>query len=72
MQIDIREQDFVQVTEIVFGDGFDKKDAYKLVIDGSFSKITSQSGESVYLNSEDDALNLIKAIQKAIELGSWG
>ena len=72
MQIDIREQEFVQGMEIIFGDGFDPSNAYKLIVKGDYTEIVSKDGDGVYLASKDDALNLIKAVQKAVELGGWG
>lgn len=76
MQIDIRDSEFGKVKEIVFADKDDtEKNCYLLTLQGSLSKIrTGWDGEDsfVYLDSKTDALNLIKALQKAIELGNWG
>lgn len=72
MQIDIRKQDFVQNLEIIFGDGVYPSYAYKLVIKGEYTEIASKNNSGVFLASKEDALNLIKAIQKAIELGGLG
>ena len=78
MQIDIRDKSEDKVTEIVFANGAcDENNACLLTLDGEFSKIKSMWDASdsrtgcVYLYSEGDALNLIKALQKAIELGNW-
>ena len=77
MQIDVRDESEDKVTEIVFANGAcDENNACLLTLDGEFSKIksswdTSGGGGWVYLDSEEDALNLIKALQKAIELGNW-
>lgn len=77
MKIDIRATSESKVTEIVFANGdCDENNACLLTLDGRFSKIKSRWNTSggcnhVYLDSKEDALNLIKALQKAIELGNW-
>lgn len=70
MQIDIRAQGGEKVDSIVFGTPKDECDAYILTLSGEFTKIESQDSV-VYLASEEDARNLIKALEKAIELGTW-
>lgn len=76
MEIDIRKDKTVQVSTIVFADkDCDRSDACLLTLKSSFTKITGNEGREsdyfVYLKSEEDAENLIKALQKAIELGNW-
>lgn len=71
MQIDIRRDGKEEITEIVFGDGNDIDDAYKIVLQGDFTRIHSKENSVVYLSSKEDALNLIKALEKAISLGTW-
>lgn len=70
MQIDIRVNDY-KVNEIVFGDAKTSLDAYVLILNGAYSRIESDNGTSVYVADEEDAKNLIKALQKAIEIGVW-
>jgi hypothetical protein len=71
MQIDIRKDGKEGITEIVFGDSYDLLDAYKVVLDGDMTSIRAMSDDLVYLNSKEDAINLIKALEKAISLGTW-
>lgn len=71
MQIDIRKDGKEEITEIVFGDGYDHMDAYKIVLDGDMTSIRAMSDDFVYVNSKKDALNLIKALEKSISLGTW-
>lgn len=70
MRIDIRDSGSEEITEIVFGDGGDPWDGYILYLENNWTKIRSMDGE-VCIDSKEDALNLIKALQKAIELGNW-
>lgn len=74
MQIDIRTTGESRVTEIIFGDcNQSELDCYKLTLDNELSKVYSDydGGTYVFIDSKEDALNLIKALQKAIELGNW-
>lgn len=75
MQIDIRNGDIEEITEIVFHGSYcngNVYDAVKLVLDGTFTKIINRGGtEEVYITSEGHAKNLIKALEKAISLGTW-
>lgn len=70
MQIDIRAQGVEKVDSIVFGTPKDECDAYILTLSGEFTKIESIDSQ-VFIGSEVDANHLIKALQKAIELGNW-
>lgn len=70
MQIDIREVGDDKVDSIKFGNGDDQNDAYFITLNGIHTKIESQNN-IMYLGSEQDACNLIKALEKAIELGTW-
>lgn len=71
--IDIRNEDNEEVQVIVFGDekssgGFWQANRLdNAELDGYF--FISDSVESVVINSKDHAHNLIKALNKAIELG---
>jgi len=76
MEIDIRNSTADKVNTIVFADkDCDQGDACLLTLKNSFTKITGYKGEAspyyIYLKSQEDAKNLIKALQKAIELGNW-
>ena len=70
MQIDIRGVSDEKVDSIKFGNGCDECYAYFITLNGIYTKIESQDSE-VYLCCEEDARNLIKALEKAIELGTW-
>ena len=73
MQIDIRNIENEEITEIVFhGPDCNKDDAVKIYLAGRFTSIDSADGVSkVYIDSEEHAKNLIKALEKAIELKTW-
>ena len=73
MQIDIRNEENEEITEIVFhGPDCSEDDAIKIELGGIFTSIDSADGANkVYIDSEDHAKNLIKAIEKAISLGTW-
>lgn len=73
MQIDIRNEDNEEITEIVFhGPDCDSDDAVKIVLGGRYTTIASAAGSGrVYIDSEEHAKNLIKALEKAISLGTW-
>lgn len=70
MQIDIRKQQVDKIEEIIFSDPETNDDGYVLKLDGSGSTIESNDC-FIYIDSKENALNLIKALQKAIELGNW-
>lgn len=74
MQIDIRNEEVKQITSIIFhGHNCNPSDAYELVLDNSLSKLVSYAdGNVVFIDSKEHALNLIKALQEAIELENWG
>ena len=74
--IDIREVKEEEITEIVFAvgegpDGFAQASAIApYVYTGvPYVSIKSVDGDQVIINSKDHAHNLIKALNKAIELG---
>lgn len=69
MQIDIRNSDIERVTEILFWEK-DWKDAHKIVLDGVDTQI-ADGDAFVYIRSAEHARYLIKALEKAIELGTW-
>lgn len=73
MQIDIRNEEVKQITSIIFhGPECNPSDACELVLDNSLSKLVTYSEDNeVFIDSNEHALNLIKALQKAIELGNW-
>lgn len=73
MQIDIRNGETEEITEIVFhGPDCDDDDAVKIDLGGRFTSINStDGGDRVYIDSEEHAKNLIKALEKAISLGTW-
>lgn len=73
MKIDIRDNEVGKVEGIVFAEEDEyEKNCYLLTLEGDMSKISSAYCNTfVYLDSKEDALNLIKALQKAIELGNW-
>lgn len=69
MKIDIRNIGVEKIAHIVFAEPMDC-DAYELYLNGECTEIRSEGG-LVMIDSKTDALNLIKALQKAIELGNW-
>lgn len=71
MKIDIRDNSQPRIDSIQFGDGHDPDDAYVLTLCGSLTKVESEDS-FVYINNKQDAINLIKAVEKALELGTWG
>ena len=73
MQIDIRNGDTEEITEIVFhGPDCDEDDAVKIDLGGRYTSIVSADGDDkVYIDSEEHAKNLIKTLEKAISLGTW-
>ena len=70
--IDIREGMDVEIDTIKFSDAENFEDACYLM-KRSFVSINTyeESTEPVFIDSKKDAENLIKALQKAIELGWW-
>lgn len=70
--IDIRDGMDVEINFIKFSDKENYEDAAYLK-KGSFVSIHTHedSSEPVFIDSKADAQNLIKALQKAIELGWW-
>ena len=73
MQIDIRTASEEAVDELIFyGPDCHVSDAVKFVLNGQLSYIVSKDGrDNVYIDSMTHAKNLIKALEKAIELGNW-
>lgn len=69
MQIDIRDANTPEIDSIIFSNKSDT-DAFELFLCGSCTEIRSEES-FVHIDSKEDALNLIKALQKAIELGNW-
>lgn len=69
MQIDIRDKVSDKVTEILFWDK-SLEDAHKIVLNDVDTTI-ADGGEEVYIRSVQHAEYLIKALEKAIELGTW-
>jgi hypothetical protein len=70
---DVRCGDDSKIEEVVFADKAcvgGSYQAYKIApnVDGDV-KLIDGSGDYVYVNSENHARNLIKALEKAIELG---
>lgn len=70
MQIDIRSEVESKVTSIIFSDALGSLDAKELYLCDSCTEIRSNDS-FVHIDSQEDALNLIKALQKAIKLGNW-
>ena len=74
MQIDIRNKNDLRIRSILFSGGEDtemaESDARELYLSGNCTEIRSEDS-FVMIDSKEDALNLIKALQKAIELGNW-
>ena len=71
--IDIRDGMDAEIDTIKFSDKENSEDAAYLR-KGSFVSISTYYEEDtgpVFIDSETDAKNLIKALQKAIELGWW-
>lgn len=72
MRIDIRNTGVQKITSIVFADcEKDGDNAYSLELSGSYTKLYS-ANNWLFVDSKEDAQNLIKALQKAIELGELG
>lgn len=71
MEIDIRNGTNSVVDAIIYADIKDERDGYKLVLDSEMTHIVSSDGTSIFIDTKEDAENLIKALQKAIELGNW-
>lgn len=72
MQIDIRDGMNDEVTAIVFhGPDCDGSDATTLKLSDSFTYIRNKGTDKVFIQDKKHAENLIKALQKAIELGNW-
>ena len=69
MQIDIRRGVGQKIEQIKFWDE-EHTDAHYLVLNGIDSYIADGSDE-LYIRSSEHATFLIKALQKAIELGNW-
>jgi len=69
MKIDVREDKELEITEIVFADKFEYNiNAIYLPGSGKVRVSNSYSTGSM-IGSKEDALNLIKALNKAIDLG---
>lgn len=70
---DVRSNNEEVIDEIVFAEGCDEHEswqAYSITCNSIRKYIAvSDPGESVIINSKEHALNLIKALNKAIELG---
>ena len=71
MEIDIRTGATSIVDAIIYADVKDERDGYKLRLDSEMTYIESSDGTSIFIDSKQDAENLIKALQKAIELDNW-
>ena len=71
MEIDIRCAAAPIVKTIIYGDARNGHDGYKLSLGHSMTSIESTNGDFVYIDTREDAENLIKALQKAIELSNW-
>lgn len=82
--IDIRKEEQEPVSVIIFAEGDENKSAaveienhgicYSVSINSSGEANAGRRGDGKYLfiDSKEDALNLIKALEKAIELGWLG
>lgn len=70
MNIDIREVNNDKVTSIQFANENDLQEAYILELDEDVSYITD-GVKYLYIRNTDHAKNLIKALEKAIELKTW-
>lgn len=66
--IDIRTYESTPIFEITFADNYDSRNAYFISKENYGLDIESNEYE-VGLRSKEDVLNLIKALNKAIELG---
>lgn len=73
MQIDIREKEADKIEGIIFADPVSLDSGYVLNLNfGPNGATVIESEDSfVFIDSKEDALNLIKALEKAIELGNW-
>lgn len=73
MQIDIREKEADKIERIIFADPVSLDSGYVLNLNFDPNGLTVIESEDsfVFIDSKEDALNLIKALQKAIELGNW-
>lgn len=67
---DVRSLSDEPITKITFSEYQDSHNAISLTLEGGYIFINSVSG-FVVINKRGDAKNLIKALQKAIEL-EWG
>lgn len=72
MEIDIRSGTARKVETIIYADIKNGDDGYKLILNNEMSCIETSGGSAIYIDTKEDAENLIKALQKAIELGNWG
>lgn len=70
MKIDIRSVADEKVTSIQFANENGLQEAYILELDGDASYITD-GAKYLYIRNTDHAKNLIKALEKAIELKTW-
>ena len=61
--------DIERVTEILFWEQ-DWKDAHRIILDSADTQI-ADGDAFVYIRSAEHAHYLIKALEKAIELGTW-
>ena len=76
MIYDVRVGDTHVISEILFADEEDSvgstqacKITPEVYQDSKYSELSDATGEQVLINSVDHAKNLIKALEKAIELG---
>ncbi len=69
MQIDIRAQNVERVTEILFWEQY-WQDAHKIVLKGADALI-ADGDAFICIRSAEHARYLIKALEKAIEIGTW-
>lgn len=67
--IDVRKDTKTKISKIQFSDSM-YGCAYYLDSNGGHA-VTIQGACAVYIASKEDAQNLIKALEKAIELGWW-
>jgi hypothetical protein len=69
--IDIRDVEDTEINIIKFSDKTNGEDACYLKR-GSFVSIDTELSENcIFIDTETDAKNLIKALEKAIKLGWW-
>ena len=70
---DVRSNNEETINKIVFAEGCDEQESWQAcsITCNTLKKyiLVSDPGESLVINSKEHALNLIKALNKAIELG---